>query len=209
MMKVTEGLSLLQLSAVQELANIGLGRAATALSDLTGNTFHLSVPTIETTGLEKLPDKYREEEGLFAGVYTPVEGDFEGCLAFLFDWSSITEICQILAGYAPPSPGEIDEMHASVLMEVGNILNSSFLNAFSEMTGLTMTICPPVASIADAPSILASLAAEAEMNGAMALAVDTLLESIGKTHLSGSFFMIPGPDGFSRIFRSLGIEDAA
>jgi chemotaxis protein CheC len=100
-------------------------------------------------------------------------------------------------------------MHASVVMEVGNILNSSFLNAVSDMTGLTMSICPPIASLADPHSILASLAVEAEMRGADALSVDTALESMGPVRLVGSFFLIPGPSGLGTLFRALGLEEAA
>jgi chemotaxis protein CheC len=203
------GLSLLQLSAVQELANIGLGRAATALSELTGTPFNMAVPEVVQTGLEHLPERGGETSFFSAAVYTPVEGEFDGHLAFLFDWESVQALCLALAGDAPESPVAFSEMHASVVMEVGNILNSSFLNAVSDMTGLTMSICPPIASLADPHSILASLAVEAEMRGADALSVDTALESMGPVRLVGSFFLIPGPSGLGTLFRALGLEEAA
>lgn len=202
-------LSELQLSAVQELANIGLGRAATSLSEMTGVTFDLNVPEVHQVGLEALPVLFRGPTGLSAAVYTPCTGDFEGHLAFVFDWESTVSICWCLLGAAPESPDEADELHASVIMELGNILNSSFLNAIAELTGITVHISPPMASFDDSAAILSAIAGEAEMQGAMALSVDTMMESRDNIKIRGAFLMIPGSEGLSRVLRSLGLEDAA
>ena len=48
-------LKALQLDALREVANIGAGHAATALSQLTGSTIMITVPTIHITRLEDVP----------------------------------------------------------------------------------------------------------------------------------------------------------
>ena len=47
----------LQLDALREVANIGAGHAATALSQMTGGTIMISVPTIHVTRLEDVPNQ--------------------------------------------------------------------------------------------------------------------------------------------------------
>lgn len=208
-MAETSCLDFLQLSAVQELANIGLGRAAMALGELTGQTYHLGVPNVKEVGLEAVPMLLEDGDNLYAAAYTPAEGDISGHLAFLFDWESVQHLCAILIGSAPESLDDISDIHLSIISEVGNILNGSFLNAISEMTGITVHLQPPQASIDYGVSILSSIAAEAEISEAMALSVDTALESIGQVRLKGSFLLIPGPDRLVKLFKALGLEAAA
>ena len=44
-----------QLDALREVANIGAGHAATALSQMVGSTIMISVPRINVTRLEDVP----------------------------------------------------------------------------------------------------------------------------------------------------------
>lgn len=202
-------LNLLQLSAVQELANIGLGRAAMALGEMTGQTYTLGIPNVQEVGLEAVPGLLNDGETLYAAAYTPAVGDLNGHLAFLFDWASVQQLCTLLVGAAPENYEDVSELHLSVISEIGNILNGSFLNAICEMTGITVHLQPPMACIDYGISILSSIAVEAELTNAMALSVDTGLESIGDIQLKGSFLLIPGEGGLSGLFAALGLEAAA
>ncbi|MCG9894173.1 MAG: chemotaxis protein CheC [Fimbriimonadaceae bacterium] len=208
-MSKTDALSPLQLSAVQELANIGLGRAAMALSDLTGQTYSLGVPDVHASGLDDVPTLIQDPDTVYGAVLTGNEGDFDGTVAFLFDWPSVQALCSSLAGDAPETPDAVTELQESVILEIGNILNGSFVNALAELSGLTIWCHPPVAGFADPGSILSSVAAEAEMAGAMALSVNTHLEALSGVPLRGSFLCIPGPQGLSPIFAALGLETVA
>ncbi len=205
----TKGLDFLHLSAVQELANIGLGRAAMALGEMTGQTYNMGVPHVQEVGLESIPLLLADGDNLYAAAYTPADGDISGHLAFLFDWESVQHLCSLLIGTIPESLEDINDIHLSIISEVGNILNGSFLNAICEMTGITVHLQPPQASIDYGISILSCIAAEAEINSAMALSVDTALESIGQVRLKGSFLLIPGPDRLVKLFQAIGLEAAA
>ncbi len=208
-MSETLCLNLLQLSAVQELANIGLGRAATALGEMTGQTYTMGVPHVQEVGLEAVPGLLADGDTLYAAAYTPAAGDLNGHLAFLFDWASVQQLCRLLAGAAPESLDDVTDLHISVISEIGNILNGSFLNAVCELTGITVQLQPPMACIDYGVSILSSIAVEAELSSAMALSVDTGLEAIGDIQLKGSFLLIPGEDGLAGLFAALGLESAA
>lgn len=51
-----------QLDALRETANIGAGHAATALSQMTGNTIMITVPTITIAALEDVPSQISDSE---------------------------------------------------------------------------------------------------------------------------------------------------
>ena len=51
-----------QLDALRETANIGAGHAATALSQMTGGTIMISVPTITIAALEDVPSQIDDGE---------------------------------------------------------------------------------------------------------------------------------------------------
>ena len=54
-MEDIRSLKAIQLDALREVANIGAGHAATALSQMTGDTIMISVPTINIARLEDVP----------------------------------------------------------------------------------------------------------------------------------------------------------
>ena len=51
------GLKALELDALREVANIGAGHAATALSQMTGKTIMISVPRVHVAPLEDIPNE--------------------------------------------------------------------------------------------------------------------------------------------------------
>ena len=55
-------LKAIQLDALREVANIGAGHAATALSTMTGGTIMISVPTINIARLEDVPPQISAPE---------------------------------------------------------------------------------------------------------------------------------------------------
>ncbi len=204
-----ESLSLMELSAVREMANIGLGHATTALSEVTGQSFNMAIPWVETVSIETVPMLVGDPEDLAVGISMPFEGDATGHTAFLFPWNSATDLWKMLLGTAPGSPGEIDELYASAMLEVGNIVNSGFLNAISDMTNLKLHATPPMVSVDIIYSIASSIIAEAEQEDAIGLAIKTELfrEPAGST--TGYFLCVPTKDSLDRMFSALGIAEAA
>jgi chemotaxis protein CheC len=138
----------------------------------------------------------------------PFEGDIHGHIAFLFPWKGAQKLWQMLLGAHPCDLEEVGEMEASALLEVGNIINSSFLNAISDMTDLKLHATPPLMTAEMSASVIATIVAEAEMTDSVALAVETnLYEADSGT--SGYFLCIPSESGLQTIFERLGISEAA
>src|SRR5579863_8425968 len=129
--------------ALREVANVGTGHAVTALSEMTGGSFIMSVPEVGVQAMDKFADVLGDAEALAVAIYMPVDGDAPGHAAFLLPFAGACELTDLLLGLPVGETTGINEMACSALTEIGNILIGSFLNALSEMTGLSFPVDPP------------------------------------------------------------------
>lgn len=201
-------LGLMELSVVRELTNIGLGHATTSLSEMTGRSFTINVPDVESLSLERIPELLGGGEAYAAGIYMPIEGDVTGHIAFLLPWPSVQSLWKMLLGTEPRDPSEISEMDASALLEIGNIINGSFLSAIADMTNLSMHATPPYLAIEMSAAILDAIVVEASSKDHLALAIRTNITD-AEGSLEGFFVYIPSIGGLKHLFASLGIAEAA
>jgi chemotaxis protein CheC len=204
-----QSFGLLEMSAIREMANIGLGHATTALATVTGKAFNMEIPNVETVALENVPLMMGNPEEVTVGICMPIDGDINGHTAFLFPWESAQELWRMLIGYAPETPADVDELGASAMLEVGNIVSSSFLNALSDMSNLKLHATPPMVSIDLAYTIAATIVAEAELSDVVALAIETRLYGMEDQSTTGYFLCVPTVAGLRQLFQALGIPEAA
>ena len=201
-------LGLMQLSAVKELANIGLGHATTSIAEMTQQPFYMSVPHAASIALEEIPLLMGGREELTVGIYMTVNGEVDGHIAFLYPWHSAQFFWRLLLGKAPENMEDVGELEASVMLELGNIINSSFLNAISDMSELPLHATPPLVSIEMAAAILQSIVLQACETDYAALSIETrIYDDSGEAE--GFFLFIPTVGGLHKLFAKLGIPEAA
>lgn len=126
----------MQQSALAEIANIGSGHAATALSGLLGRPVEVGYSAATLTVLGRAIDEVGAPMNRSALVDTPIQGD-QGNVLLVFPEDSAEELCRLLGVSME------DETGLSALQEVGNILSASYLNAIVEMTGMALEPEPP------------------------------------------------------------------
>jgi len=86
----------LQRDALREVANIGAGHAATALSQLTNRTIMISVPEVNISRLEEVPEILGQADDVVAAVLMHMMGDLTGRTLVLFPDASAKVLCDIL-----------------------------------------------------------------------------------------------------------------
>ena len=123
------GFTDLQQSALREIANIGSGHAATALSQLLGRPVEISYSEALLTVLAEAIDRIGAPMSRSALVDTPIQAD-GGTVLLVFPDDTGEQLCQLLGTTMA------DEIGLTALQEVGNILATSYLNAIVEMTGM-------------------------------------------------------------------------
>ena len=198
-------LGLLEASAVREMANIGLGHATTALAGLTGQPIDMSVPDAESVPIEELP-LLLGSEALCVGIYMAIAGDIDGHVAFVLPWTGAQALWTMLLGAAPGEPEEVDALHASVLCEVGNIIDGGFLTAISDMTNLDLQATPPQLCADMGVAVIGAIVCEAACADTAALAVRTTISTAG-ADLAGTFLFVPTMGGLRKLFRALGLPE--
>jgi chemotaxis protein CheC len=188
----------IELDALRELANIGAGTAATALSGMLGMPIDVAVPTAAALPLADAIDATGPAELCVTGVAIPVEGDLAGTALMLFPDDDVATLCGLL-GLEPDS-----EYAASALGEIVNILGASYLGALSDMTGLTIDLGPPEQVTDMLGAIMGSILAITATALDIALMLDSALIIEGQA-CSLSFLLIPTAEGVDELFSRLGI----
>jgi chemotaxis protein CheC len=188
----------MQLDALRELANIGSGTAATALSSMLGRPIDVSVPSARALALAEAVEAVGPAEEQVTGVVLPVFGSLEAVVLLVFSPESATTLCELL-GVDPES-----DMAVSALSEIGNIVGCSYIGAFASMTGLELEPAPPATATDMLGAIVASVLAGAALETDVALVLDTDLIVEG-AECSFGFLLVPTADGVDELLSRLGL----
>lgn len=138
-------LKALQLDALREVANIGAGHAATALSQMTDRRIMISVPEINITRLEDVPDSLGDPEEVIVAVLMHMLGDLTGRTLLMLPEGNARLLCDLLLRRPSGSTQAFGELEQSGLKEAGNILGGAYMNALSDFMG--MMLLPSVPSL--------------------------------------------------------------
>ncbi|MBD5469185.1 MAG: hypothetical protein HDR21_13690 [Lachnospiraceae bacterium] len=187
--------------ALNELGNIGASNAATALSQMMNNILiRLSVTTVRLIGAAEACSYVRSEgHEHMVGVYLDIVGDIHGRMLFLLHRESVDSLVSAMTGGMDPAMLP-DEMKASAMQEVGNIITASYINSLSTMTGLTIDESVPTVIIDTIENILAT----AMQNNGKILFVQSQLRA-ESANVQGFFVFMPDPPSFAILMKGLGM----
>lgn len=151
--------TLQQMDALQEMANIGAAHSATTLSQMLNSQIGMNVPEITIVDISKVGEFLTDE--LTTMVVFELQGDIPhgGFLILHFPRDSALRTAGIIQGSAG-AVHTFDEMDQSTILEVGNIMISSFLSATSDLLGFNMLPSPPVLIVDMAHAAITSLIAQ-------------------------------------------------
>lgn len=150
-------LTTVQHDALIELLNIGFGRAAASLSELTGHRVILEVPQVSVHPISALhtalsgviDDHVASVHQIFSG---PVAGD----ALLILDHRAAGMLKELLTN-EPPLPLPIDASAREVLTEVGNILLNACLGTFGNLLKVQVSFSVPSLNLDTLHEIMRSL----------------------------------------------------
>ncbi|HRQ79320.1 MAG TPA: chemotaxis protein CheC [Gemmatimonadaceae bacterium] len=185
-------LSRAALDALREVANIGAGHAATALSQITGQRIMISVPQINVTAIEDVPNQIGAAEEPVAAVAIRVEGDITGLTLLVFPQPTAKRIASLMmGGRAVAQFGAIEE---SALKEAGNILSAAYLNALAEFLGMRILNSPPQLAVDMSDAVLSSTYVETSGGASHVFCVESEFQlQDDAAPLRGFFLLLPDP----------------
>lgn len=197
-------LTSIQLDALREIANIGAGHAATALSQLTGSTIMIKVPAITVTSIEDLPAQFSADEEPVAAVMMHMLGDLSGRTLLVFPKPTVMRLAELMLRRPVGSSVAFSELESSAIKETGNILSGAYMNALSDFLGMLLLPSPPSLVIDMSTAVLTSASGEFAPDPDSVLCVESefVLRETDMT-LRGYFLLLPDQASLQVMLRAI------
>lgn len=155
-------LTLNQKDALSELINIGYGRAAGALSELTGYRINLEAPQVAMYDIGDVgPMLAKFVEGDVASVNQVFSGPVAGNALLLLDEKAALMLTELLTGERSASR-TFDANAREVITEVGNILLNACLGVFGNMLQIQVSFAVPRIQVEGIDGVLKSITIDSE-----------------------------------------------
>lgn len=150
-------LTISQQDALTELINIGYGRAAGALSELTGYRVTLEVPRISMHRIEEVGQLLAELiDGDVASVNQVFSGPIAGNALLMLDQDAARALSRMLSE-SGPSGDRFDSTDREIITEIGNILLNACLGVFGNLLHVQVTFSVPHLHVADVAGVLRTI----------------------------------------------------
>jgi chemotaxis protein CheC len=203
-MNTLQALKAIQLDALREVANIGAGHAATALSQMTDHTIMITVPTVNIASLEELPSQLADPEEPVAAVLMHMLGDLTGRTLLLFPRQTAARLAELMLRRPAGSCRELGALEQSAIKEAGNILAGQYMNALSAFMGLMLLPSPPSLAVDMSAAVLTTTHLQFGVDSDHVFSVETqfVLEDQDE-RLLGFFLLLPDPASVQAILRAI------
>ncbi len=130
-----------QYDALKEVGNIGIGNATTSLSQMVNKKVEISLPDLKLVPIIKVPIIVKNAAPV-VGIIQQLKGDSSGFLVLLLSKDSAKLLIKLVLGQADNNAA-FNEMEQSVLMELGNIMNGTYISSLSNFLGIGLGLSPP------------------------------------------------------------------
>lgn len=199
-----EDMNLQELDVMKEIGSIGTSHGATALSKLLSKEIRISLPEVNILGYEEAVNRIGNPEEIVAAVLVKMDGDVEGLMLFLFNLDFANTVLEKLMGKRVADFTELDEIAYSALVEVGNIIICSYINAFSQLVRVDIDLSVPSATVNMLGGVLTVPIAEYgyETDELMYFNADFVMEG---ERLPGWLLMLPDIRSLNDILNKLGV----
>jgi chemotaxis protein CheC len=199
-------LKALQLDALREVANIGAGHAATALSQMIGETIMISVPRINVSRLEELPPQLASPDEPVAAVLMHMLGDLTGRTLLVFPRRTAARLAELLL-HRKAAGDDFSEMERSAIKEAGNILSSAYMNALSDFMGMMLLPSPPSLAIDMSAAVLTTAYLQFGSDKDFVFCVESeFMMSDTEEKLRGFFLLLPDPASLQAILKAVHVD---
>lgn len=193
-----------QVDALREVANIGAGHAATALSQMTGSTIMISVPRINIARLEDIPPQIAEPEEPVAAVLMHMLGDLTGRTLLVFPRPTAMRLSELMLRRPQGTSKGLGELEQSAIKEAGNILSGAYMNALSDFMGMMLLPSPPSLAVDMSRAVLSTAYVQFGSDRDFVFCVESefYMKDIDE-HLRGFFLLLPDMPSLQAILRAV------
>lgn len=203
-------LSHMQKDVLREIGNIGAGNATASMSQLINKQIKMEVPSVKVVTINEMMDIIGGPERLIVAIFFRFDGEVTGTVYFILTIEEAEYLIRKMTNNNVTKimeDGETDPMAVSVLQEIANILNGSYLSAMADFTNLRMTTSIPYLSIDMAAATIVTGLVELSRSTDYAIIIDTQIKGNEESDSTrGHFLLLPDPESIPKLFTALGIN---
>lgn len=185
-----------------ELVNMAVGQAASVLNTLLENHISLQVPSIHITSAADLINLkvIKELKGKsFSSVRLDFEGIISGSASLIFSKEDSSKLISILACDADLANEDIDELHESTILEVGNIVINSLIGSICNLLDGHVDYDIPEFQIINLDTVMQT----ADQNSDLLVLLTHTQFCIDKIKANGNILLYFNPETFKHLLVAL------
>ena len=190
MIKNYDQLSSLEIDTLREIGSIGTGNAATALSQMMNRPVRITLPEVRIMEYNEAIEWIGGPEEVTAGILVKMSG----------------VVLSTMLGESIDSYENLTELERSAMIEIGNIMISTFINAMSGLADLNIKLTVPAFAVDMQGAILTVPMAEYGGMSNYLMAIGGNFVCDGK---EVPCHLLPSPDlrSLDFLLRKLGVTD--
>ena len=158
--KSYDELNSLELDTLREIGSMGTGNAATALSQMLHREVRITLPEVRIMGYNEAIEWIGGPEEITAGVLVKLSGQLTGIMLSVQQLDFVNLVLESIMSKRIADYSQLTEMENSALVEVGNIMISTFINALSGLSDIDINLTVPAFTVDMQGAILAVPMAE-------------------------------------------------
>ena len=192
-------LNSMELDTLREIGSMGTGNAATALSQMLGRE-------VRIMGYNEAIEWIGGPEEITAGVLVKLSGQMTGIMLSVQPLEFVNTVLSSMLSHTITDYSELTEMENSALVEVGNIMISTFITALSGLSGMEVNLTVPAYTVDMQGAILAVPMAEygGQSDYIMTIGGNFVSES---KQVPCRLLMSPDLRSLNALLRKLGVSD--
>ena len=147
MIKNYDQLTSLEIDTLREIGSIGTGNAATALSQMMSREVRITLPEVRIMGYNEAIEWIGGPEEVTAGVLVKMSGDVGGIMLSVQKLELVNVVLETMLGTSISSYDGLGDLERSAMIEIGNIMISTFINAMSGLADLNIKLTVPAFAV--------------------------------------------------------------
>lgn len=194
-----------QMDVFREIGSIGNGNAITALSGILSEKISMELPEVNILEFNKAQKKIGEAEEIVGAVLVEMSGEISGLMMLILKKDFIKTMIRKVLAYEPEDLLAMGEMEESLLIEVGNIMLSSYISALSSLTDIQIHLSVPQFSVNMLGGVLSMPMAMMGIESDKIMMI-TGAFSMGGEAMDSNILLLPDIRSLNVLMKKLGVE---
>ena len=148
-------LTSLEIDTLREIGSIGTGNAASALSTMLDREVRITLPEVRIMGYNEAIEWIGGPEAITAGVLVRISGQMTGVMLSIQSLEFINLALESMLSESIDDYSQLGEIERSALVEIGNIMISTFINALAGLADIKLELTVPSITVDMQGAILA------------------------------------------------------